>query len=154
MDLSRVGVFGTSAGGYDSAHVMLTHPDFYKVAVSTSGVQDNRMDKTWWNELWMSYPVGNWYEEQSNVKLAGNLEGNLLLMHGDLDDNVDVSNTLQLANALIQANKDFDMYIVPNMYHGDSGIMWVARKRWDYFVQHLLGVTPPKGIELHGPPKA
>ncbi len=153
MDLTRVGVYGTSAGGYDSAHVMLTHPDFYKVAVSTSGVQDNRLDKAWWNELWMSYPVGPWYAEQSNVMLAKNLQGHLLLMHGDVDDNVNVSNTLRLADALIKANKDFDMYIVPNMFHGDSGIPWVGRQRWDYLVRHLLGVTPPKGFEIHPPPE-
>jgi dipeptidyl aminopeptidase/acylaminoacyl peptidase len=151
MDLTRVGVYGTSAGGYDSVRVMLTHPDFYRVAVSTSGLHDHRMDKSVWIEQWMGDLVGEWYDQQSNVKLAGNLQGRLLLIHGDLDENVNVSNTLQLANALIRANKDFDMYIVPNMFHGDSDIMWVGRKRWDYFVQHLLGVTPPKGFELHHP---
>jgi dipeptidyl aminopeptidase/acylaminoacyl peptidase len=130
---------------------MLIHPDFYKVAVSTAGVHDNRMDKSIWNEQWMGHPVGAWYEQQSNVTLAGNLQGPLLLIHGDLDENVNLSNTLQLANALIQANKDFDMYIVPNMFHGDGDIMWVGRKRWDYFVRHLLGVTPPNGFELHRP---
>ncbi len=132
---------------------MLTHPEFYKAAVATSGVQDNRLDKTWWNELWMSYPVGDWYAAQSNVTLAKNLEGDLLLIHGDIDDNVPVANTLRLADALIKANKNFDMYIVPNMYHGDSGIMWVTRRRWDYFVQHLLGVAPPRNFELKPPPE-
>ncbi len=153
MDLSRVGIYGVSAGGYDATHAMLTHPDFYKVAVSTSGVQDNRLDKTWWNELWMSYPVGPWYAEQSNITLAKNLQGDLLLIHGDIDNNVPLADTMRMADALIKANKNFDMYIVPNMYHGDSGIMWVARRRWDYFVQHLLGVTPPRNFELKPPPK-
>jgi len=153
MDLNRVGIFGVSAGGYDSAHAMLTHPEFYKVAVSTSGVQDNRLDKAWWNELWMSYPVGPWYAEQSNVTLAKNLRGDLLLIHGDIDNNVPVANTLRLADALIKANRNFDMYIVPNMFHGDGRMMWVSRRRWDYFVQHLWGVMPPKEFELKAPPE-
>jgi dipeptidyl aminopeptidase/acylaminoacyl peptidase len=153
MDLNRVGVYGVSAGGYDATRAMLTHPEFYKVAVATSGVQDNRLDKAWWNELWMSYPVGPWYEEQSNVTLAKNLTGHLLLIHGDVDDNVNVSNTLRLADALIKANRNFDMYIVPNMFHGDGDITWVSRKRWDYFVQNLLGVTPPLDFAIQVPPK-
>jgi dipeptidyl-peptidase 4 len=153
MDLNRVGLYGTSAGGYDAAHAMLTHPKFYKVGVSTSGCHDNRMDKAWWNELWMSYPVGDEYKEQSNVTLAKNLEGRLLLFHGDLDHNVNVAETLQLVNALIQVNKDFDMVLVPNMYHGDGDNMWVMRRRWDYFVKNLLGVTPPREYHIQQPPE-
>ncbi|HEX6881128.1 MAG TPA: DPP IV N-terminal domain-containing protein, partial [Terriglobales bacterium] len=148
MDLSRVGLYGGSAGGYDTVHAMLTHPDFYKVGVSISGNHDHRMDKAWWNELWMGYPVGDHYREQSNVTMAEKLEGKLLLIHGDLDDNVNPSATLQLVNALIKANKDFDMLIVPNQYHGDGGNPYLLRKRWDYFVQNLLGVQPPKGFKI------
>jgi dipeptidyl-peptidase 4 len=92
------------------------------------------------------------YREQSNVTLAKNLTGQLLLIHGDVDDNVNVSNTLRLADALLKANRNFDMYIVPNMFHGDGEITWVSRKRWDYFVQNLLGVTPP-GFAIPTPPK-
>jgi dipeptidyl aminopeptidase/acylaminoacyl peptidase len=155
MDLSRVGIYGTSAGGYDAAHAMLTHPDFYQVGVSISGNHDQRLDKAWWNELWMGYPVGENYREQSNITLAPKLEGKLLLVHGDLDDNVNVSETLQFVNALIKANKDFDLLIVPNQYHGEGNSTYLIRRRWDYFVRHLLGVTPPKDYEIkrpEGPP--
>lgn len=148
MDLSRVGLYGGSAGGYDTVHAMLTHPDFYKVGVSISGNHDHRMDKAWWNELWMGYPVGDHYRDQSNVTMAEKLEGKLLLIHGDLDDNVNPSATLQLVDALIKANKDFDLLIVPNQYHGDGGNPYLVRRRWDYFVQHLLSVTPPKGFKI------
>ena len=148
MDLARVGLYGGSAGGYDTVHAMLTHPDFYKVGVSISGNHDHRMDKAWWNELWMGYPVGDHYREQSNVTMAGKLEGKLLLIHGDLDDNVNPSATLQLVDALIKANKDFDLLIVPNQYHGDGGNPYLIRRRWDYFVQHLLGVTPPREFKI------
>lgn len=148
MDLERVGLYGGSAGGYDTAHAMLTHPKFYKVGVSISGNHDHRMDKAWWNELWMGYPVGDHYREQSNVTMAGKLEGKLLLIHGDLDDNVSPSATLQFADALMKANRDFDMLIVPNMYHGEGRNPYVIRRRWDYFVQNLAGVAPPKGFAL------
>ena len=148
MDLTRVGLYGGSAGGYDTVHAMLTHPDFYKVGVSISGNHDHRMDKAWWNELWMGYPVADHYREQSNVTMAEKLEGKLLLIHGDLDDNVNPSATLQLVDALIKANKDFDLLIVPNQYHGDGGNPYLVRRRWDYFVQNLLGVTPPRGFKI------
>ncbi len=142
MDLSRVGVYGGSAGGYDAAHALLTHPEFYKVAVSTSGNHDHRLDKAWWVELWMGYPIGDHYIEQSNVTLAGKLKGKLLLLHGDMDDNVHFCATMRFADALIKANKTFDMLIVPNGRHGLAGD-YFDRKRWDYFVKHLLGVEPP-----------
>ncbi|HUM04387.1 MAG TPA: DPP IV N-terminal domain-containing protein [Terriglobales bacterium] len=148
MDLARVGLYGGSAGGYDTVHAMLTHPDFYKVGVSISGNHDHRMDKAWWNELWMGYPVGDHYREQSNVTMADKLQGKLLLIHGDLDDNVNPSATLQLVDALIKANKDFDLLIVPNQYHGDGGAPYLWRRRWDFFVQHLLGVSPPKEFKI------
>ena len=152
MDIDRVGIFGTSAGGYGAAHATLVFPDFYKVCVSISGDHDARLDKAWWNELYQGYPVGKDYEEQSNVTLAGQLKGHLLLVHGDIDDNVHVVETMRFADALIKANKDFDMLIVPNMYHGEGGNLYLVRRRWDYFVQHLLGVTPPAGFEIHDEP--
>jgi len=152
MDADRVGIFGTSAGGYGSAHAMLMFPDFYKVCVSISGDHDARLDKAWWNELYQGFPVGKDYEEQSNVTLAGNLKGHLLLVHGDIDDNVHVVETMRFADALMKANKDFDMLIVPNMYHGEGGNLYLVRRRWDYFVKNLLGVTPPPGFEIHDAP--
>jgi dipeptidyl aminopeptidase/acylaminoacyl peptidase len=151
MDATRVGIFGTSAGGYGSTHAILLFPDFYKVCVSTSGDHDARLDKAWWNEQYQGYPVGEDYAEQSNVTLASKLQGHLLLIHGDIDDNVNPVETMRLADALMAANKDFDMLYVPNMFHGDSGphASYVSRRRWDYFVQYLLGVTPPANFEIH-----
>ena len=148
MDLSRVGVYGTSAGGYGAAHAILVRPEFYKVAVSISGDHDARLDKAWWNELYQGYPVQEDYVAQSNVILAKQLQGHLLLVHGDVDDNVNPVETMRLVDALIKANKDFDMLFVPNMFHGEGRNFYVVRRRWDYFVRHLLGVTPPEGIEI------
>ncbi|HEV2488607.1 MAG TPA: DPP IV N-terminal domain-containing protein [Candidatus Acidoferrales bacterium] len=150
MDLTRVGIYGTSAGGYGSAHAILQFPDFYKVCVSTSGDHDARLDKAWWNELYQGYPVEKDYEEQANESLAGKLEGHLLLIHGDVDDNVHPVETMRLVDALMTANKKFDMLFVPNMFHGDSGphAHYVTLRRWDYFVQYLLGVTPPKDFQI------
>ena len=154
MDITRVGIYGTSAGGYGSTHAILTFPDFYKVCISISGDHDPRLDKAWWNEVYQGYPVGSDYEEQSNVTLASHLQGHLLLEHGDVDDNVHPVETMRLADALMSANKSFDMLIVPNMYHGESGVhaTYLARRRWDYFVQYLLGVTPPPDFELKDEP--
>ncbi|MCP1381603.1 S9 family peptidase [Runella salmonicolor] len=142
MDLSRVGIFGNSAGGQNSAGALLLHPDFYKVAVSSSGCHDNRMDKIWWNEQWMGYPIGPHYAESSNVTHAHKLQGKLLLILGEVDDNVDPASSLQLVNALIKANKDFDFLMIPNMGHSMGG-EYGERKRRDFFVRHLLGVEPP-----------
>jgi dipeptidyl-peptidase-4 len=149
MDMTRVGIFGTSAGGYGAAHAMLVFPEFYKVCVSISGDHDARLDKAWWNELYQGYPVGPDYAEQSNVTLAGRLQGHLLIVHGDIDDNVHVVETMRFADSLMKANKDFDMLIVPNMYHGEGGNLYLVRRRWDYFVKYLLGVTPPASFEIH-----
>lgn len=147
MDLERVGVYGHSAGGYDSARALLAHPEFYRVGVSSAGCHDNRSDKVWWNELWMDYPVGDHYRQQANPTLAANLRGKLLLVHGDLDDNVHPAATLQLVDALVKANKDFDLLILPNRNHG-LGNGYFVRRRWDYFVRHLLGVEPPREYPL------
>jgi dipeptidyl-peptidase 4 len=150
MDVTRVGIYGTSAGGYGSAHAMLVFPDFYKVCVSISGDHDARLDKAWWNEVYQGYPVGDDYVEQSNVTLAKNLKGHLLLEHGDIDDNVHPVETMRFVDALMEANKTFDMLLVPNMFHGESGehATYLVRRRWDYFVQYLLGVTPPTNFEI------
>ncbi|HEV7378250.1 MAG TPA: DPP IV N-terminal domain-containing protein [Dyadobacter sp.] len=142
MDASRVGIFGNSAGGQNSAAALLLHPDFYKVAVSSSGCHDNRMDKIWWNEQWMGYPIGEHYAESSNSTHAAKLKGKLLLILGEMDDNVDPASTMQFMDALIKANKTFDFLMVPGMGHsmgGDYG----EHKRRDFFVKHLLGVEPP-----------
>jgi dipeptidyl-peptidase-4 len=147
MDASRVGIYGTSAGGYGAAHAMLVFPEFYKVGVSISGDHDPRLDKAWWNEAYQGYPIQNDYVEQSNVTMADHLQGHLLLEHGDIDDNVHPVETMRFVDALIKANKTFDMLLVPNMYHGESN-GYLARRRWDYFVQYLLGVTPPTNFEI------
>ena len=149
MDVTRVGIFGTSAGAYGAAHAMLVFPDFYKVGVAISGDHDARLDKAWWNELYQGFPVGPDYAEQSNVTMADRLQGHLLIEHGDVDDNVHVVETMRFADALIRANKDFDMLIVPNMYHGEGGNLYLVRRRWDFFVRNLLGVTPPSNFEIH-----
>jgi dipeptidyl-peptidase-4 len=150
MDATRVGVFGTSAGGYGAAHAMLAFPEFYKVGVSTSGDHDARLDKAWWNEAYQGYPVQDDYAAQSNVTMAARLQGHLLLEHGDIDDNVHPVETMRFVDALMKANKNFDMLFVPNMFHGESGehALYLVRRRWDYFVQYLLGVTPPANFEI------
>jgi dipeptidyl aminopeptidase/acylaminoacyl peptidase len=142
LDTTRVGVFGTSAGGQSALGALLFHPDFYKAAVASCGCHDNRMDKIWWNELWMGWPVGPHYAEQSNVTNAAKLRGKLLLIVGEDDRNVDPSSTLQVVNALIKAKKDFEMLVIPGMGHSDGG-SYGERRRRDFFVRHLLKVEPP-----------
>lgn len=147
MDLSRVGIYGHSAGGYDAAHAMLTHPDFYKAAVSSDGNHDHRIAKAWWPEQYMGLP-GKHFDEQSNFNLAGNLEGKLLLIHGDMDNNVNTASSLRLAAKLIEANKDFELLIIPNRDHGLADHPYFIRKRWDWFVKNLAGEEPPKEYEI------
>jgi len=153
LDISRVGVYGTSAGGQSSTGALLFHPEFYKVAVSSCGCHDNRMDKIWWNEQWMGYPIGPHYDECSNVTNAAKLQGKLLLFVGEVDDNVDPASTMQLVNALIKANKDFDFMMVPNMGHSTGG-EYGEHKRRDFFVRHLLGVEPPAWSSFESANKA
>jgi len=141
MDLNRVGLYGTSAGGQSALGGLLFHGDFYKVAVSNCGCHDNRMDKIWWNEQWMSWPVGPEYADNSNVTHAKNLTGKLLLFVGELDTNVDPASTMQVVNALIKANKDFDLVVFPGAGHGQVGAYGQRRLR-DFFVRNLLGVEP------------
>ncbi|MDR3692316.1 MAG: prolyl oligopeptidase family serine peptidase [Fimbriimonas sp.] len=143
IDLDKVGVYGTSAGGQNSTGAVLFHPEFYKVAVSSAGCHDNRMDKVWWNEQWMGYPVGPWYAEQSNITNAAKLKGRLLLMVGEMDTNVPPESTLRLVDALLKAKKDFEFLMLPGFDHTDGGPMG-ERKRRDFFVHYLLGLEPPE----------
>ncbi len=142
MDINRVGIFGGSAGGQSSTGALLNHGDFYKVAVSDCGCHDNRMDKIWWNEAWMGWPVGPEYAESSNVTHAHKLQGKLLLIVGELDRNVDPASTMQVVNALVKADRDFDMLIIPGAGHGAAGSAYGKRRQKDYFVRNLLGVEP------------
>jgi dipeptidyl aminopeptidase/acylaminoacyl peptidase len=150
-DITRVGIYGTSAGGQNSTGALLFHPEFYKAAVSSVGCHDNRMDKISWNEQFMGWPVGPEYKASSNVEHANQLQGRLLLVVGELDTNVDPSSTLQVANALIKANKDFDLLVIPGAGHGSGGA-YGTRKRNDFFVRHLLGFEPPAWNAVVTPP--
>ena len=142
MDTSRIGIFGGSAGGQSSTAALLFHPEFYKVAVSACGCHDNRMDKIWWNEQWMGYPVGPWYAENSNVVNAYRLKGKLLLIVGEVDDNVDPASTMQVCDALIKANKEFELLVLPGVNHTLGGF-YGERKRRDFFIKNLLNATTP-----------
>ncbi len=141
-DITRVGIYGNSAGGQNALGALLFHPEFYKAAVSNSGCHDNRMDKIWWNEQWMGWPLGPHYAASSNVDNAGRLEGALLLIVGEMDTNVDPSSTFQVVNALIKAGKRHDLLFVPGGGHGAGGA-YGQRLLQDFFVHHLLGVEPP-----------
>ena len=146
-DISRVGIYGGSAGGQNSTAALLFHPEFYKVAVSFAGCHDNRMDKISWNEQWMGWPIGPEYAASSNVDNAWRLQGKLFLIVGELDTNVDPASTMQVVNALIKANKTFDLLVIPGGSHGAGRSSEVPeygdRKRNDFFVHNLLGVEPP-----------
>ena len=142
LDLSRVGIFGGSAGGQNALGALLFHGDFYKAAAADCGCHDNRMDKVWWNEQWMGWPVGPHYAEQSNVTNAHKLTGKLLLTVGELDRNVDPASTMQVVDALIKADKDFELIVFPNGDHGVGGGPYGDRRRRDFFVRNLLGVEP------------
>ena len=144
VDTSRVGIFGHSAGGYDAGRAVLAYPDFYKVAVASAADHDHRMEKAWWPEMYMGWPVDSAYHLQSNITNASNLKGKLLLVHGGIDENVNPSATFKLAEALINADKQFDMLILPSQRHGFKGnhLKYFTKVRWNYFVEHLRGVTP------------
>ncbi len=141
-DTSRVGIYGTSAGGQSSTGALLFHGDFYKAAVSACGCHDNRMDKASWNEQWMGYPVGPHYAASSNIDNARNLKGKLLLIVGELDTNVPPESTMRLVDALIKAGKDFDLVVMPGFNHSDGGT-YGNRRLQDFFVRHLQGIQPP-----------
>lgn len=154
IDLDRVGVWGHSGGGYATADALFSYPDFYKVGVSQAGNHDNRAYEDDWIEKWMELEVTGEdgapiYEDQANQARAGNLKGKLLLAHGMMDDNVPATNTLLLVDALVKANKDFDLVLFPHARHGfgeDDGYM--TRRRWDYFVRHLMGAEPPAQYQM------
>ncbi|MEE3371912.1 MAG: prolyl oligopeptidase family serine peptidase [Planctomycetota bacterium] len=142
LDLSRVGIYGGSAGGQNTLGGLLNHGEFYKVGVADCGCHDNRMDKIWWNELWMGWPIGPHYKEQSNVQRAHQLQGKLLLIVGELDRNVDPASTMQVVDALVKADKDFDLLVIPGAGHGAAGTPYGRRRQRDFFVRHLLGREP------------
>ena len=154
MDLDKVGIWGHSGGGFASTDAILRYPDFYKVAVSGAGNHDNRNYEDDWGEKWQGLLVENPdgtsnYDNQANQLLAGNLKGKLLIAHGTMDSNVPPYNTLVVVDALIAANKDFDLLLLPNRGHGFGSEPYMMRRRWDYFVRHLLGVEPPKEYEFN-----
>ncbi|QDV43086.1 Prolyl tripeptidyl peptidase precursor [Stieleria neptunia] len=136
IDLSRVGIFGTSAGGQNACGALLFHGDFYKAAYASCGCHDNRMDKASWNEQWMGYPVGEHYAANSNLEHAERLRGDLFLVVGELDSNVPPESTYRLVDALVKADKDFDFLMIPGMGHSDGGSYGRRRMR-AFFVEKL-----------------
>ena len=136
MDLSRVGIYGWSAGGQNAMAALLFHNDFYKAAVSFCGCHDNRVDKMWWNEQWMGYPIDESYSRSSNVDNAHLLKGDLLIINGELDDNVDPISSLQVVNALIKANKPFEQLYMPGRTHS-LGSDYEIGRMYDFFVRKL-----------------
>ena len=165
MDTERVGIWGHSGGGFASTRAILEYPEFYDVAVSSSGNHDNRNYEADWGEKWQGlleytdediddgdtnydFKQTN-YDNQANQLLAKNLKGKLMLAHGNLDDNVPPYSTLLVVDALIKENKDFDLIIFPNKRHGYGDMNnYFTRKKWDYFVKHLKGIEPPKEFEM------
>lgn len=143
MDIDKVGIYGWSAGGQNAMAALLFHNDFYKVAVALCGCHDNRMDKVWWNEQWMGFPLDESYSASSNVDNAHLLKGKLLLINGELDDNVDPTSTLQVVAALMKANKNFDQLYLPGRTHS-LGSPFEIHKMYDFFVQHILGQPVPE----------
>jgi dipeptidyl-peptidase-4 len=152
IDLGRVGIYGHSGGGYATADAMFRYPDFFKVGISESGNHDNREYEDDWGERYQGLLSGTNYDDQANQSLAKNLKGHLLLAHGTLDDNVPPNNTLLVVDALIKANKDFDLLMLPNQRHGyGSAGNYMTRRRWDYFVRYLLGAEPPPNYQMRPP---
>lgn len=144
IDTTRVGIFGHSAGGYDAGHALVQYPDFYKVAVASSADHDFRMEKAWWPEMYMGWPVDSTYHQQSTITMAPKLKGKLLITHGGIDENVNPSATFKLAEMLVRADKQFDMLIFPSQKHGYTGQQqyYFTKRRWNYFVEHLMGAAP------------
>jgi dipeptidyl aminopeptidase/acylaminoacyl peptidase len=137
IDLTRVGIYGGSAGGQNAMSALLWHGDFYKAAVADCGCHDNRMDKIWWNEQWMGVPEGNYYQDNSNRENAHRLQGSLMLVVGELDRNVDPATTTQVAKKLIDADKDFEFLLVPGAGHGACETPWASKRRTEFFVREL-----------------
>ena len=151
-DITRVGIYGTSAGGQNALGGLLFFPDFYKVGVASAGCHDNRMDKIWWNEQWMGWPIGPEYAASSNVDNAYRLQGKVLLIVGEMDTNVDPSSTFQVVNQLVKHDKDFDLLVIPGASHTNGGA-YGDHKRFDFFTRQLLGVNPPDWKDVEPPRK-
>jgi len=156
IDIERAGIYGHSGGGYATADAMFRYPDFFKVGISEAGNHDNREYEDDWGERYQGLLTrlpggGTNYDDQANQNIAKNLKGHLLLAHGTLDDNVPPYNTLLVVDALIKANKDFDLLLLPNRHHGFGSEPYMVRRRWDYFVRYLMGAEPPKEYELKPP---
>jgi dipeptidyl aminopeptidase/acylaminoacyl peptidase len=154
IDIDRVGIWGHSGGGFATAAAMFRYPDFFKVGISESGNHDNRNYEDDWGERYIGLETKDAngksnYEDQANQNYAKNLKGHLLLAHGTMDDNVPPYNTLLVVDALIKANKDFDLLLIPNAHHGyGPASSYMMRRRWDYFIRYLQGGVPPKEYEL------
>jgi dipeptidyl aminopeptidase/acylaminoacyl peptidase len=158
IDIDRAGICGHSGGGFAACDAMFRYPDFFKVGVSQAGNHDNRGYEDDWGEKWQGLLVSNPdgtsnYDSQANQNFAKNLKGKLLLAHGTMDSNVPPYNTLLVVNELIKANKDFELIMFPNRGHGFGNEPYMVRRRWDFFVRHLLEVEPPKEYELKPPAK-
>jgi dipeptidyl-peptidase 4 len=157
IDIENVGIWGHSGGGFATAAAMFRHPDFFDVGVAQSGNHDNRNYEDDWGERYQGLLVKNSdtdnYADAANQTHAANLRGKLLLAHGGMDDNVPPYNTTLVVDALIKAGKDFDLIIFPNARHGyGADNNYMMRRRWDYFVRHLLGAEPPKEYQIGRPP--
>jgi dipeptidyl aminopeptidase/acylaminoacyl peptidase len=157
IDIDRAGIYGHSGGGFATADAMFRYPDFFKVGISESGNHDNREYEDDWGEKYQGLlekkaDGSTSYDDQANQLHAKNLKGHLLLAHGTMDNNVPPYNTLLVVDALIKANKDFDLLMLPNQAHGyGAESNYMTRRRWDYFVRYLLGANPPKEYEMHPP---
>lgn len=151
IDTTKVGIWGHSGGGFATAAAMFRYPDFFKVGIAESGNHDNRNYEDDWGERYNGLAENADYEAQANQNYAKNLKGKLMLVHGMMDDNVPPYNTLLVVEALEKANKSFDLVIFPNSAHGyGSYSPYMMRRRWDYFVQHLLNAEPPKDYKMQG----
>jgi dipeptidyl aminopeptidase/acylaminoacyl peptidase len=157
VDLDRAGIWGHSGGGFAAAAAMFRYPEFFKVGISESGNHDNRVYEDDWAEKWQGLLVKNPdgttnYDTQANQNVVQNLKGRLLLAHGTMDSNVPPNSTLLVVDALIKANKDFDLLMLPNQAHGyGSESNYMTRRRWDYFVRYLMGAEPPKEYQMKPP---
>lgn len=149
IDTTRAGIWGHSGGGFATADAMFRYPDFFKVGIAESGNHDQREYEDDWGERYQGLSAGDNYEVEANQSIAKNLKGHLLLAHGSMDDNVPPYNTMLVAKALIEANKDFDELIIPNAHHGyGAASLYMMRRRWDYFVRYLLDAEPPKDYQI------
>lgn len=151
MDVDRVGVDGVSGGGYAAARAILAHPEFYKVAVAAEGNHDARGYVASWGDAYEGAATQENYTDSSNQPLAAALKGHLFLMYGDMDDNVSPSLTLKLSDALIKANREFDLLVIPNGNHLAWKSPYFIRRKWDYFVRYLLEGIPPPDYTIRAP---